>query len=143
MYVYPNRLAYLHRHYCQYEEAGVMESEKTDKQSRKEAGLTREQAIDEAQRAVTAKRAEKRAAEEAEQLARERVRKEAWLAKEKAIEEAQRVAEAKRAEKRTAEEAEQLAKEQTRKEVWLARERAIEEERKARKARESENLDKR
>jgi hypothetical protein len=99
MYVYPNRLAYLHRHYCQCEEAGVMESEKTDKQSRKEAGLTREKAIEEAQRVAEAKRAENRAAEEAEQLARERARKEAWLAKEKAIEEERKARKARESEK--------------------------------------------
>jgi hypothetical protein len=65
-----------------------MESKQTDQQLRKEADLARERAIEEAQRVAEAKRAGKRTAEEAEQLARQQARKEAWLAKEQAIEEA-------------------------------------------------------
>lgn len=58
-------------------------------QSRKEAFLARERAIEEAQRLAETKRAEKRAAEEAKQLASEQKRKETFLARERAIEEAQ------------------------------------------------------
>jgi len=76
-----------------------MESEKTDKQSRKEAGLTRERAIEEAQKVAEAKRADKRMAEEAEQLAKEQARKEAWLTREKDIEEDRRARKARESEK--------------------------------------------
>ena len=82
---------------------------------------------------------DKRAAKEAERLAKEQARKKTWLAGEKAIEEAQKVAQAKRAEKRAVEEAEQLAKEQARKKTWLAQEKAIAEATEARKARENKN----
>ena len=64
-----------------------MESKQTDNQSRKEVELTREQAIEEAQKIAETKRAEKRTAEEAEQLAKEQARKEALLAREMVIEE--------------------------------------------------------
>ena len=56
-----------------------MESKQIDEKLRKEAELTRERAIEGAQRVAEAKRAEKRAAEETEQLAKEQARKEAWF----------------------------------------------------------------
>ena len=134
MYAPPNRLLNTFIGIAANTEDSTMESNHKEKQLAKEAGITMEQTIEEAQKVAEVKRAEKRAAEEPGQLAKEQARKEAWLAKEKAIEETQRLAEARRAEKRAAEEAEQLAKEQARKEIWLARERAIEEAQKARKA---------
>ncbi len=76
-----------------------MESKQTDKQLRKEAGLTREKVIEEAQKVAEAKRAEKRSTEEAEQLAKEQARKEAWLARERAIEEARKARKARESEK--------------------------------------------
>jgi hypothetical protein len=82
---------------------------------------------------------DKRAAKEAERLAKEQARKKTWLAQEKAIEEAQKVAQAKRAEKRVVEEAEQLANEQARRKTWLAQEKAIAEATAARRARENKN----
>ncbi len=82
---------------------------------------------------------DKRAAKEAERLAKEQANKKAWFAREKAVEEAQKVAQAKRAEKRAVEEAEQLSNEQARKKIWLAREKAIAEATEARRARENKN----
>ena len=82
---------------------------------------------------------DKRAAKEAERLAKEQANKKAWFAREKAVEEAQKVAQAKRTEKRAVEEAEQLSNEQARKKIWLAREKAIAEATEARRARENKN----
>ena len=79
------------------------------------------------------KRAEKRAAEDIEQLARDQARRKANLAREQAIAEDQKEKETKRAEKRTAEDIEQLARDQARKKANLAREQAIEEAQEARK----------
>jgi len=80
-----------------------------------------------------AKRVEKRATEEIEQLAREQARRKANLAREQAIEEDQKERETKRAEKRAAEDIEQLARDQARKKTNLAREQAIAEAQEARK----------
>jgi hypothetical protein len=80
-----------------------------------------------------AKRLEKRVAEEAERLAKEKERKKAYLAREQVIEEAQRERETKRSAKRAAEEIEQLAREQARREAYLAREKAIAEAQEAKK----------
>jgi len=75
-----------------------MKSEQVDKQLAKEATrLTKEEerrrlwfakenALEEAQREVEAKRREKRIVEEAEQQAREQERRKAWLAQEQALE---------------------------------------------------------
>ncbi len=82
---------------------------------------------------------DKRAAEEAERLAKEQARKKTWLAQEKAIDEAQKVVQAKRAEERAVEEAKQLANEQARKKTWLAQEKVIAEATEARRARENRN----
>ena len=86
-----------------------------------------------------AKRVKKRAAEEAERLARDQERKKAYLSSEKAIEEAQKEKETKRLEKRAAGEAKQSAREQARREAYLAREKAIAEAEEARK-RKAEKL---
>jgi len=86
---------------------------------------------------LDAKQTDKRAAKEAEKLAKEEVRRKAWFAREQAMEEAQEIARAKRKEKLAAEEAQQLAKEQARKKDWLAREQAIAEATEARRIRES------
>jgi hypothetical protein len=80
-----------------------------------------------------ARRAEKRAAEEIEQLARDQARREKTLAREQAIEEEQKKREARRAEKRVAEEIEQAAKDRARRQANLAREQAIAEAEEARK----------
>jgi len=79
------------------------------------------------------KRAEKRAAEDIEQLARDQARRKANLAREQAIEKDQKERETKRAEKRAAEDIKQLAKDQARKKANLAREQAIVEAQEARK----------
>ena len=80
-----------------------------------------------------AKRAEKRAAEEIGQSARDQARRKANLAREQAIAEDQKERETKRAEKRTAEEIEQSARDQARRKANLAREQAIAEDQEARK----------
>jgi len=80
-----------------------------------------------------AKRAEKRAAEEIEQLTRDQARRKASLAREQAIEEDQKKRGTKRAEKRAAEEIEQLTRDQARRKANLAREQAIEEDQEAKK----------
>ncbi len=80
-----------------------------------------------------AKRAEKRTAEEIEQLARDQARKTANLIREQAIEKNQKERETKRAEKRAAEDIEQLAKDQARKTANLAREQTLAEAQEARK----------
>ena len=81
----------------------------------------------------SSKRVEKRAAEEAQLLAKEQVRKKAYLAREKAVEEASQARETKRTEMRAAEESGQSAKDQARKDAYLAREQAIAKDQEARK----------
>ncbi|MFC2020326.1 hypothetical protein ACFLU1_00805 [Chloroflexota bacterium] len=78
-------------------------------------------------------RAEKRAAEDIKQLARDQARMEDTLVREKAIEEDQKKRETQRAEKRAAEDINQLARDQTRRKDTLVREQAIAEEQEARK----------
>jgi fused signal recognition particle receptor len=80
-----------------------------------------------------AKRAEKHAAEEIEQSARDQARREADLAREQAIAEDQKAREAGRAGKQAAEEIRQSARDQARKKANLAREQAIAEDQEARK----------
>ena len=79
------------------------------------------------------KRAEKRAAEDIEQLARDQARRKANLAREQAIEEDQKEKTAKRAERRAAEEIRQSARDQARRKANLAREQAIAEAQEAKK----------
>jgi len=70
------------------EQAG--EAKRLDKeQLRKEAYLSRERALEEAQKEKELKRREQREAEEKKQLAREQARKDAYLAQEKALAEAE------------------------------------------------------
>jgi len=77
-----------------------MKSKQTDKQLTKEAWLVRERAIEDDQRVAKTKRAEKSAAEETAQLAKEQVRKEAWLARERIIEEDRNARKIRESEKR-------------------------------------------
>ena len=80
-----------------------------------------------------AKRKEKRAVEEIEQLAKDQARRKANLAREQAIEEDQKVRKTKQTEKRATEEIRQSARYQVRREVNLTREEAIAEAQEARK----------
>jgi hypothetical protein len=69
-------------------------------QTRKDAYLAKERALEESQMAAEAKRAEKRAAEEATLLAQEQARKAAFEARERAIAEAEAARKAKETKKR-------------------------------------------
>ncbi len=80
-----------------------------------------------------AKRKEKRATEENEQLARDQARRKANLAREQTIEKDLKERKTKQAEKRAAEEPERLAKDQAKRKANLARERKITEGQEARK----------
>ena len=79
------------------------------------------------------KRAEKRATEENEQLAKYQARRKANLAREQAIEKDLRARKTKESEKRAAGEPGRLAKDQARRKAYLAREQAIVEAQEARK----------
>ena len=80
-----------------------------------------------------AKRKEKRAAEEAEQLAKDHARRKANLVREEAIEDDQKKRGIKRAEKQAAEEIKQSARDKARRKDTLAREQATEKDQEARK----------
>ena len=68
---------------------GNQEDQSLKEQERKKAYLAREQAIEEAQKKREAKRSEKLAAEEIEEIAKDQARREAYLARERAMAEAQ------------------------------------------------------
>ena len=80
-----------------------------------------------------AKRKEKRATEEIEQLARDQARRKANLDREEAIEKSSKARKTKQTEKRAAEGIGQSARDQARRKVNLAREQAIVEAQEARK----------
>ena len=78
-------------------------------------------------------RKEKLKAEEAEQVAKDKVRKQAYLAREQEIEKGQKDRQLKQAEKRASEDIQDSAREKARKETYLAQEKAIAEAQEARK----------
>jgi hypothetical protein len=80
-----------------------------------------------------AKRAEMRATEENEQIARDQVRGKANLAREQAIEKDLTERKTKQSEEQATEEIEQSARNQARRKAYLAREQAIVEDQEARK----------
>jgi hypothetical protein len=80
-----------------------------------------------------ARQKEKRTAEEAGRLAKDKVRKEAYLAREQAIEKDLKAKKSEESEKRAAEDIEQLARDQARREAFFADEQAMAEAQEARK----------
>ena len=81
-------------------------------------------------------RKQKLKAEEAEQIAKDKVRKKVYLAREQEIEKGQKARELREAEKRTAEDIKDSAKEKARKETYLAQEKALARDQEARKAKD-------
>jgi len=80
-------------------------------------------------------RAEKRAAEEAEQLSKDRARRKANLVREEALEKTPKASKTKRIKNRAAEEIKQSTRDQARKDTYLAREQVITKAQEARKFR--------
>ena len=85
------------------------------------------------------KRVEKRSAEDAELLDKEKVRKKAYLLREEAIEKASKAKETKRAGTLATEEIDQLAKDQARRKAYVAREQTIAQAQEARKLKAKSN----
>jgi hypothetical protein len=87
-----------------------------------------------------ARRKEKLATGESEQLARDQARRKANLVREQTIEEDQQKRKTEREEKRAAAEIKQLTRDQARRKANLAREQAIEENQKERKLKAKKNM---
>jgi hypothetical protein len=80
-----------------------------------------------------ARRKERLKAEEAEQVAKDKVRRKAYLVREQEIEKGQKTRELRQAEKRASEDVKDSAREKSRKETYLAQERAVSKDQEARK----------